>query len=81
MSDGMPLKGSRVAEDRTPVSVGIGLSDHPKVPELSSRQHAVLTARRALADSGMDKRDIDGYMAGDQIQPPDLAVPFWRPAR
>lgn len=48
--------------DRTPVIAGIGLSDHPVAPELDAIQHHVLAMQRALADSGLDKRDIDGYM-------------------
>lgn len=48
--------------DRTPVIVGIGLSDHPVAPELDAIQHHVLAMQRALADSGVDKCDIDGYM-------------------
>jgi acetyl-CoA acetyltransferase len=48
--------------DRTPVIVGIGLSDHPKAPDLNGVQHHVLAARRAIADAGIDKASIDGYV-------------------
>jgi acetyl-CoA acetyltransferase len=49
--------------DRTPVIVGIGLSDHPKAPHLDGVQHHVLAARRAIADAGIDKSSIDGYVS------------------
>lgn len=58
-----------MATDRTPVLVGIGLSDYPKVPELTSFQHHVQAAQRALADSGVAKRDIDGYITAEQVIP------------
>jgi acetyl-CoA acetyltransferase len=48
--------------DRTPVIVGIGLSDYPVVPELDGVQHHVLAMQRALADCGLTKADVDGYM-------------------
>jgi len=48
--------------DRTPVIAGIGLSDYPKAPHLDSTQHHVLAMQRALADCGVSKGDIDGYM-------------------
>lgn len=49
--------------DRTPVIVGTGLSDYPKAPHLDGVQHHVLAFERALADSGVDKADIDGYLS------------------
>jgi acetyl-CoA acetyltransferase len=49
--------------DRTPVIVGIGLSDYPKAPHLDAVQHHVLAATRAIADCGIRKSDIDGYVA------------------
>jgi acetyl-CoA acetyltransferase len=49
--------------DRTPVIVGIGLSDYPKAPHLDGVQHHVLAFQRALADSGVKKSDIDGYVS------------------
>ncbi|MEV0589952.1 acetyl-CoA acetyltransferase [Nonomuraea cavernae] len=48
--------------DRTPVIAGIGLSDYPKAPHLDAVGHHVLAVQRALADSGMKKSDIDGFM-------------------
>jgi len=48
--------------DRTPVIVGIGLSDYPKAPHLDGVQHHVLAAQRAIADAGIDKSEIDGYV-------------------
>ena len=51
-----------MAADRTPVIVGIGLSDYPKAPELDAVQHHVQAMQRALDDSGVAMADIDGYM-------------------
>jgi acetyl-CoA acetyltransferase len=48
--------------DRTPVIVGTGLSDYPKAPHLDGVQHHVLAARRAIADAGIEKAVIDGYV-------------------
>ena len=50
------------AMDRTPVIVGIGLSDYPKAPHLDSVQHHVLAMQRALEDCGIEKSEIDGYV-------------------
>ncbi len=47
--------------DRTPVIVGTGLSDYPKAPYLDNVGHHVQAMQRALIDSGVDKRTIDGY--------------------
>jgi acetyl-CoA acetyltransferase len=44
------------------VIVGIGLSDAPKAPHLDSLGHHVQAIQRALADSGLEKRAIDGYV-------------------
>jgi acetyl-CoA acetyltransferase len=62
--------------DRTPVIVGIGLSDYPTAPHLDSIGHHVQATQRALADSGVAKKDIDGFMAagmGQQDVAPALA--------
>jgi acetyl-CoA acetyltransferase len=47
---------------RDPVIVGIGLSDYPKAPHLSTPQHHAQAMQRALADCGVEKREIDGYL-------------------
>ncbi len=49
--------------DRTPVIVGIGLSDYPVAPHLDAVQHHVLAAQRALADAGLEKSALDGYVS------------------
>jgi len=49
--------------DRTPVIVGIGLSDYPKAPHLDSIGHHAQAAQRALADAGVAKADVDGYVS------------------
>jgi acetyl-CoA acetyltransferase len=46
---------------RTPVIVGIGLSDGPVAPHLDTMQHHVLATRRALEDAGLPKSAVDGY--------------------
>jgi len=48
--------------DRTPCIVGIGLSDYPKAPHLDTVQHHVLAMQRCLADAGIAKSEIDGYV-------------------
>ena len=47
---------------RDPVIVGIGLSDAPRAPHLDSIGHHVQAIQRALADAGLEKRAIDGYL-------------------
>lgn len=49
-------------DPRTPVIVGIGLSDYPKAPHLDGVQHHALAMQRALADAGIEKQAIDGYV-------------------
>ncbi|HEV2309255.1 MAG TPA: acetyl-CoA acetyltransferase [Acidimicrobiia bacterium] len=49
--------------DRTPVIVGTGLSDYPKAPDLDGVQHHVQAFQRALADSGLEKSEINGYVS------------------
>jgi acetyl-CoA acetyltransferase len=44
------------------VIVGIGLSDAPRAPHLDAIGHHVQAIQRALADSGVEKRAIDGYL-------------------
>jgi hypothetical protein len=46
---------------RDAVIVGIGWSDYPVAPELDAMDHHVLALRRALADCGIEKSEIDGY--------------------
>src|SRR5262249_43806666 len=48
--------------DRTPVIVGIALSDYPKAPELDAVGHHAQAFQRVLADSGVAKADLDGYV-------------------
>jgi acetyl-CoA acetyltransferase len=52
--------------NRTPVLAGIGLSDYPKAPHLDSTGHHVLAMQRALADCGLPKAAIDGYMTATE---------------
>jgi len=47
---------------RDPVIVGIGLSDAPRAPHLDAVGHHVQAIRRALADAGLEKRAVDGYL-------------------
>ncbi|GLZ08155.1 thiolase [Actinomadura sp. NBRC 104412] len=58
--------------DRSPVIVGIGLSDHPKAPQMDARQHHAQAMRRALTDAGLSIKDVDGYCNADQ-KLPDIA--------
>lgn len=64
--------------DRTPVIVGIGLSDYPRAPHLDAIGHHSQATQRALVDSGMAKGDIDGYLSagmggGDSESPVSMA--------
>ncbi len=47
---------------RVPVIAGVGLSDYPKAPHLDAVGHHVLAFQRMLDDSGLEKKEIDGYM-------------------
>lgn len=47
---------------RDPIIVGVGLSDYPKAPHLSTLEHHAQALQRALADSGVRKADIDGFL-------------------
>ena len=60
--------------DRTPVIAGIGLSDYPVAPDLDGVQHHSLALQRALADSGVEKSAIDGYMNAGHDRMVDDAV-------
>lgn len=42
--------------------VGVGLSDAPRAPHLDGVGHHVQAIQRALADAGLEKRAIDGYL-------------------
>ena len=67
-----------VVGSRTPVVVGVGLSDGPVAPHLDAVQHHVVAMRRALEDSGVRKADIDGYCCAgaskSSADPDDLAA-------
>jgi acetyl-CoA acetyltransferase len=49
--------------DRTPVIVGVALSDYPKAPHLTSHGHHAQALQRVLRDSGVALKDVDGYMS------------------
>jgi acetyl-CoA acetyltransferase len=55
---------------RDPVIVGIGLSDYPQAPHLDVFQHHALATQRALADCGVEKSAIDGYLCAGGNGPP-----------
>ena len=60
---------------RDAVIVGIGWSDYPVAPELDAMDHHALALRRALADCGLEKSEIDGYAcAGTAMQVDDAAT-------
>jgi acetyl-CoA acetyltransferase len=49
--------------DRTPVIVGAAFSDYPKAPHLTSHGHHAQALQRVLEDSGVQLKDVDGYMS------------------
>jgi acetyl-CoA acetyltransferase len=51
--------------DRRPVIVGVGISDYPRAPHLDVLGHHAQAAQRAIADSGIAKSEIDGFMTAD----------------
>jgi acetyl-CoA acetyltransferase len=59
---------------RDPVIVGVGLSDAPKAPHLDSIGHHVQAIQRALADCGLEKRAVDGYLCAGMASGPAEAV-------
>ncbi|HUP76079.1 MAG TPA: acetyl-CoA acetyltransferase [Acidimicrobiales bacterium] len=59
--------------NRTPVICGIGLSDYPIAPHLTSTQHHAQAMQRALADCAMPKADLDGYVNASS-SPNDMTV-------
>ena len=67
--------------DRTPVIVGIGLSDYPKAPRLDALGHHAQALQRVLADSGVAKADIDGYLgaggAGMMVDDPVVMAEYF----
>ena len=54
--------------------VGIGLSDAPRAPHLDSIGHHVQAIQRALADAGLEKRAVDGYLCAGMEGGPAEAV-------
>jgi len=59
---------------RDPVIVGIGHSDAPRAPHLDSIGHHVQGIQRALADAGLEKRAIDGYLCAGMNGGPVEAI-------
>lgn len=59
---------------RDPVIVGIGLSDYPVAPHLSSAQHHAQAMQRALADSGVAKDAVDGFLCAGMASSADAVM-------
>jgi acetyl-CoA acetyltransferase len=59
---------------RNPVIVGIGLSDYPVAPQLSTPQHHAQAMQRALADCGLPKHEIDGFCCAGMTGGPGEAL-------
>ncbi len=49
--------------DRSPVIVGVALSDYPKAPHLTAYGHHSQALQRVLKDSAVRLEDVDGYMS------------------
>lgn len=54
--------------------VGVGLSDYPKAPDLSAVGHHAQALQRALADCGLEKSAIDGFLSTGGMAPGDDPV-------
>ena len=63
---------------RDPVIVGVGLSDYPKAPHLSTTQHHAQAMQRALADAGLPKSAIDGYASAGMGAGAGTAIVQWQ---
>jgi acetyl-CoA acetyltransferase len=59
---------------RSVVIAGVGESECGKGVGLSVLQHQALAARRALADSGLTKADVDAVMTTDVLGLPSLQI-------
>jgi acetyl-CoA acetyltransferase len=58
------------------VIVGVGLSDYPVAPHLTTYGHHSQAIRRAVEDSGISKDEIDGYLTvgGNGLMVDDIAT-------
>lgn len=67
-------------DPRTPVIVGVGLSDYPKAPHLSALGHVLQASHRALRDAGLKMSDVDGLICtgvqGQLLDDPASAAEF-----
>jgi hypothetical protein len=64
--------------NRSPVIVGVGLSDYPVAPHLDEAQHHALALQRALQDCGVAKQEIDGYACAGGMTPRLIRPSQWR---